>query len=268
MFPPSVRLLVVAIDIVLLLSGFVLLWRHGLSSTARQQPVRLARWEQRPSDFLLFLWLAIVIALLTQFAAGALVGRTALTLTQKTVIAGGALHVGLLAGVLLHRFQFDRDRAFLRFDGAAWRAGVATFLIVLPVIAVVSLIWQNLLLWLGFPVEQQELVEMFTHADSPWLVVGMAGLAVLVAPLSEESLFRAGIFRYLHTRGPTWIALVVPALLFGALHMNLATFVPLAALGVVFSLAYRRTGNAAVTMIAHGLFNLNTVLLVLAGVNT
>ena len=38
-------------------------------------------------------------------------------------------------------------------------------------------------------------------------------------------------------------------------------------LAIVFALAYERTGKILVPMIAHGLFNLNTVLLVFAGVN-
>ena len=39
-------------------------------------------------------------------------------------------------------------------------------------------------------------------------------------------------------------------------------------LGVVFSIAYERTGHIATTMIAHSLFNLNTIMLVLVGLNT
>lgn len=267
MFPQSVRFFVLALDLVFLIAGLVLLWRRGLSPAAREEPQRLPRWAASRTDFLLFLWLVITFALLAQLGAGALVGKTSLGAIQKAIIAGGALHAGMIAGVLLFRFRFDPDRPKLRFDASAWRAGGATFLIALPVLATVSILWQNLLLKLGLPVEQQELVEIFSQTDSAGLVIGMTLLATLVAPLSEESLFRAGIFRFLRTRVPRWVALLLPSILFGALHMNLATFVPLVALGIVFSVAYERTGNAAVSMIAHGLFNLNTVLLVLAGVN-
>jgi membrane protease YdiL (CAAX protease family) len=37
-------------------------------------------------------------------------------------------------------------------------------------------------------------------------------------------------------------------------------------LAIVFSLAYERTGRIGTTMIAHALFNLNMILLVLVGV--
>ena len=42
---------------------------------------------------------------------------------------------------------------------------------------------------------------------------------------------------------------------------------PLFVLGVVFSLAYERTGRILVTVIAHGLFNLNTIIVLLSGIN-
>jgi membrane protease YdiL (CAAX protease family) len=57
----------------------------------------------------------------------------------------------------------------------------------------------------------------------------------------------------------------VPAVLFGAVHGNLASFAPLAVLGLVFSLAYERTGDIRVSMVAHGLFNLCTALLIFSG---
>jgi len=116
---------------------------------------------------------------------------------------------------------------------------------------------------LGLPVEQQELIELLTQGKSVVLV----GLAVIVAPVSEELIFRAGLFRYARFRLPRWAALLLPACLFAALHTNLATFAPLVVLGVLLSLAYERTGNIVAPMIAHSLFNLNTVLLIFAGVD-
>jgi hypothetical protein len=66
---------------------------------------------------------------------------------------------------------------------------------------------------------------------------------------------------------PRWAILLIPALLFAALHANLASFPQLCVLGIGFSLAYERSGNIAVPMLAHALFNLNTIALLLAGVD-
>ena len=67
-------------------------------------------------------------------------------------------------------------------------------------------------------------------------------------------------------------ALLLPAIFFASLHVNWTTLVglpslaPLVVLAVIFSLAYERTGTIGTAIVAHALFNLNTILLILAGV--
>jgi len=55
-------------------------------------------------------------------------------------------------------------------------------------------------------------------------------------------------------------------MLFGAAHTSLSSFAPLVVLGLVFSFAFERTGRIGTTMVAHGLFNLNTIILILSGI--
>jgi membrane protease YdiL (CAAX protease family) len=168
-----------------------------------------------------------------------------------------------------YRFTFGRMQPRLTFVlPSALRSGVATFLVSLPVITVVSLLWQGLLKLCHVSPTPQESIELLRHTDSMAFRVTLVVVAILVAPISEELLFRAGIFRYLRTRLPRWVALLLPALLFAALHLDIGSFVPLVALAIVFSLAYEQTGNIGTTIVAHALFNLNATLLVLAGVDT
>jgi membrane protease YdiL (CAAX protease family) len=91
-------------------------------------------------------------------------------------------------------------------------------------------------------------------------------MGVVVAPLGEELLFRAGLFRISRRYLPRWAALLLSALAFASLHLSTVHFVPLTVLGVVFGIAYERSGSLLVPVIAHGLFNLNSILLILAGV--
>ena len=144
--------------------------------------------------------------------------------------------------------------------------GIVTLLIALPILTVVGLSWQYLMQLLGVPLEEQDLIAIFANIESPILLGLMIILAIVMAPVTEELIFRGGIFRYFRTRVPRWVALLGPALLFAALHANLASFAPLTVLGIIFALAYERTGSIAVPIIAHGLFNLNTIILIFAGV--
>ena len=136
----------------------------------------------------------------------------------------------------------------------------------LPGIVAASLIWRFALTQLGWPADAQELVDLLANADSAAVVALLVFLAIIVAPVTEEILFRAGLFRYLRTRTPRWLALILPGLIFGALHTNLAAFIPLVVLGVILALAYEHTGSILTPIVAHALFNLNTILLVVAGV--
>jgi len=137
----------------------------------------------------------------------------------------------------------------------------------MPLVALVTIGWQSLLTVCGVPIERQDVVDLFVNAHSFPLRALLTIFAVVLAPVTEEIIFRRGVFRFLRGRAPRWVVLTVPAVLFGLAHWNLASFAPLVVLGFVFSLAYERTGRIGTSMVAHGLFNLNMVVLIFAGIN-
>jgi len=266
--PPSATSTILALEFVLLLAGLVLLWRLGLSSAARVQTKLLPPWDVSLSDFFLFVWLVM----LGGFAGGYLTGLYLKYHPHDTphqlILGTAGMHGGMLLGMAFYRFAFARGqvRLTLALPGALI-SGLATFLISLPVLTAVSLLWQAVLRLCHYTVKPQDSIELLRHTDSIPLKITLVAVAILVAPVSEELIFRAGIFRYVRTRLPRWIALLLPAVLFALLHLDVGSFVPLIALAVIFSLAYERTGNIGTTMVAHALFNLNAALLVLAGMD-
>lgn len=148
--------------------------------------------------------------------------------------------------------------------GRAWRLGAAALVLSLPLITAGSLGWTAVLRALGLPDEPQDLIAIFKSVESPAVLVGMLVVACVVAPLNEELIFRGTIFRYCRQRFGRGIAVVTSAALFGALHGNWAGFLPLALLGAGLALAYERTGDIRVPIVAHALFNLNTILILFA----
>lgn len=262
----------VGLELALIFSGAWLLWRLVLSPSARAEAPspRLVAWEISISDFLLFLWCVVMGGFLFQLGTVQLVKSAHLDQTERLIFAGGGFQLGMLSGIALFRLVLRRrivaTPPLVTLHPAL--SGFATFLISLPVLTVVSLLWQGALQLCGIEAEKQDLVEIFANAKSPALLVFMIVLATVIAPITEELLFRWGIFRYARTRLPRWIALLLPGVLFGALHANLASFAPLVALGIIFSLAYERTGRIGTTIIAHGLFNMNTIILILCGVTS
>jgi membrane protease YdiL (CAAX protease family) len=83
----------------------------------------------------------------------------------------------------------------------------------------------------------------------------MGAAAVLLAPVAEEVMFRGILYPVIKQFGGPQLALWAASLLFAAVHLNLATFVPLAFLAVVLTLLYEHTGNLLAPIMAHVLFN-------------
>lgn len=145
------------------------------------------------------------------------------------------------------------------------RYAAGTLAVALPVLSLVSLGWTYLVEQLGLPATPQDVIAIFANTRSPLVIAAMLLVACVLAPIYEELLFRAGLYRFCRQRLGRGAALVISGVCFGALHGNWAGFLPLAVLGMGLAIAYEATGSIRVPIIAHGLFNLNTVLVLLSG---
>jgi len=102
-------------------------------------------------------------------------------------------------------------------------------------------------------------------------IIAFAVLAVLVAPVVEELVFRGVILRGLCSRLPPWLAVGLQGVLFGSAHVdpvrgmgNIGLVMVLSAVGIVLGGAAYLTRRLAPTMIAHALINTIAVILTLA----
>lgn len=143
--------------------------------------------------------------------------------------------------------------------------GAAALVVALPALSAISIGWNFVIEQLNLPVTQQDVVAIFTATRSPLVIAGMFSVACVFAPIYEELIFRAGLYRFCRQRfGRGW-ALLISGCAFGLLHGNWAGFLPLAILGMGLAIVYEATGSIRVSIITHGLFNLNTVLVILSG---
>ncbi len=100
---------------------------------------------------------------------------------------------------------------------------------------------------------QQDIISEFPRGA---LGVGLFVLvAIVMAPLFEEIVFRGFLFRgFANSWGWKWGA-VASAAIFGLAHLQLDVFVPLATLGVALAWVYKRTGSLWTCIAMHALFN-------------
>jgi membrane protease YdiL (CAAX protease family) len=262
------------VEITLALIGCGLLWKFVMQPAARAHPPisRLPAWDISMADFLSFLLLVMGGSSIAAIAAGFVGKLLPFRGDTMTVFSGAFTQLGLLLGVLTHRILVEKkSMPRLSSPRASFTAGVATFLVAIPLVIASAKLSELLLQLAGLPTEKQDLIGMFAQADSAGLIIIMTFLAVVIAPVSEELVFRGGLFRHFRTRLPRWAALVIPGLFFASLHVNwhtlqgLSSLAPLTVLSVIFSLAYERTGKISTAIFAHALFNLNTILLIFCG---
>lgn|GEM_PF-618525 len=101
--------------------------------------------------------------------------------------------------------------------------------------------------------EQQDIISEFPRSE---MGVGLFILvAVIMAPLFEEIVFRGFLFRgFANSWGWIWGA-VASACVFGLAHLQFDVFIPLAALGFALAWVYKRTGSLWTSITMHALFN-------------
>lgn len=260
------------IEIALILAGLVLLWRLAISPTARRErAIRLTPWDIRGIDFACFLSFIFMGAFLPSYLAAQYVAHLKVEPAVVTIVGAAFQNVGVLLGVFGF-YALIGNRVGSRFGpfdfGRSLRTGLATFLVAFPVVEAVSLGWGFLLERMGVSTEKQELLRIFEGLDSPVLRDVFVALAILLVPPAEEIIFRGCLFRYFRTRLPRWVAILATSLLFASLHGAWISLLPLTALACIFCLAYERTGLIGTTIVAHALFNLNTVFLIVTGIGT
>ena len=272
---PQVPLGIILFEVGAWLAGLILWWQL-ISGRLGTSAHRVSTWSVSLEKFFASALFVTVGGFsfphFTTYLSDDILGPAASDGNWWLVVQGAAFQLGMLSGALLAAFFFRNPGSATPANPIVAKptpilAGVITFLIALPIIGGIGFLWKLTIEFFGYTASEQDMVDLLRNADDPALLVWMIVLAAVIAPVTEELIFRAGLFRYLRTRIPRAIALILPALIFALLHGNLAAFLPLCALGVFFALAYERTGNIAVPMIAHALFNLNTIVLVMAGVS-
>ena len=203
---------------------------------------------------------AVGLVLLVWFAV---LGRDALASDGDRAIefrhiVGGAMTyasvVIFILGILVYRGEsLVRVGGWdaLSFGRSLWRA----LLCLGAAYPLLMLIQAMVFGFSGGNVAPQDVVEFLQDAESPRDRIAVIVMAVAVAPLAEETIFRGYLYpvvkKYL---GPLLSALITAAL-FAALHGHLASEPALFTLAVCLTLAYEKTGSLLVPMIMHAVFN-------------
>jgi uncharacterized protein len=158
----------------------------------------------------------------------------------------------------------------------AWRrgAGAATYLgltappkrdllLGMTAVAILTAAADGISWILGYNLVSQFQLDIYHSASAagwlPWLLLTL----VTVAPIGEETLFRGFLFRGWH-RSPRdiWAVIIVTALLWALTHVQYNPYymAQVFVIGLVFGWFRYKSGSTILTMLLHGLVNLESTI--------
>ncbi len=191
------------------------------------------------------------------------------SVNEGTMLLGMVFHLTVCAGLLLYLYQVRglNPAELFGLQQLHWRSlvvtlGVFTMIILISVNAVSSItvtwlqrFWTDL--------APQETVQAFQKSDGIGFKFLVIFLAVVIAPLAEETLFRGFVYGVLKRYTDAPFAALSSSLMFAIIHMHVGSLLPLWMLAVLFCLAYEITGCLLVPMLLHAIFNAVSIIAML-----
>lgn len=173
-----------------------------------------------------------------------------------------ALIVGLVS-LLIIRYRNPISVLGLRWT--RWRReiplAILALLSIYPLIILVQLIVQAIVeKYTPGVTAPQEIVQFL--ADSPGLQerLLLAFLAIVMAPLAEETIFRGFMFGTMRQFWGRWPAIIISSVVFALIHSHIPALPGLFILAVFLTLVYERTGSLWAPIMLHAIFNTVTIV--------
>ncbi len=174
----------------------------------------------------------------------------------------------------LHCIEKEHTESIFVAAGTRTREAITCGLLALacflPAHFGVAISWELFLTWLEVDLDPQESIVMITEAirDKNWgQLTPLLFFATIVAPISEEVLFRGLLFRVLRDKGGFFMAAIISSLFFTLLHDSIASWGPLMVLGMLLAWVYHRSGSLLASIALHFAFNsaMISLLFILGG---
>jgi len=248
---PTFPLWVIAVGFALLLSFYG--WLGARSSS---HAVLTAQPFGIPDIFcasVLALWMISVIA-------QSLNAHESISL--KAIIANSLFYICLIMGIFgvigfqgksaISIFQLQPSR----FPKAAgW--GLLWLLITYPLILGAQGLVQRIF---GSADDSQLIVKYFLEHPDLRHRASVIFMAVILAPVAEEVIFRGYFYGVIRKYGGRIPAITISSLLFAAIHVHLPSLLGLGILAVILCLLYERTGSLWASITMHAAFNASTIV--------
>jgi membrane protease YdiL (CAAX protease family) len=221
--------------------------------------------RQWPADDYIFrlAWICVCFCaamIFSYFADRYLPEKIELGNSASAVLIGGVSFQGaviFLALFLLreHRIGWGEGFGFVNHPMRAALIGICAGAVAVPFAWLFQAASARLLERLTLQHQEQDVVTILRGSTGIPSMVALGIVTIIIAPVGEEVLFRGILYPAIKRTGHPQLALWSTALLFGLIHANLASFVPLTLLAVLLVWLYEYTGSLLAPIVTHSLFN-------------
>jgi membrane protease YdiL (CAAX protease family) len=201
----------------------------------------------------------------------AMLGHDALVQTGERAIEFGHIITGamvyasiviFISGLLLYRNL--RLSAVFGFGALRFPSSLGRGLLYLAAAYPLLMLVQAMVYGTGSgDLGQQDVVEFLLASQSTRDRLAVLVMAVAVAPVAEEIIFRGYLYPVAKRYVGPFSAMVGSGLLFALLHGHVASIPALFTLAMCLGLAYEKSGSLLVPMIMHAIFNAVSVAAIL-----
>jgi membrane protease YdiL (CAAX protease family) len=226
------------------------------------RPWSLDQFKLRAGLLLLCAYAGLGLSGAAQHAAGSASSRmTVLAMTVSALSFQGAAIPLIWLFVRQHGLKLREGFGLDRNPRHALLLGITVALTFMPVALGLQFGIGMIAELLGIKLPAQDAVFVLRLADSWPDRIALGLVAVVLAPLAEEGLFRGVFYPAIKGFGYPQAALWLTSAVFALIHLNALSFVPLLVLAVVLTKLYERTGNLLTCIACHATFNLFNFLM-------
>jgi len=166
-------------------------------------------------------------------------------------------------GIMVVVFLVFRKIDMVEFFGLRWKE--APFILLIgPIGAIVSQAVFMIMEMAGYStalesifgdIKPQEILRIYQENDQVSIRILLAVMAVVIAPIVEEVVFRGYIYPVCKRHSGRVIATFVTSLFFSAVHFSIPALLPLFILAIFLTIAYELSGSIWVPIAIHACFN-------------
>jgi membrane protease YdiL (CAAX protease family) len=224
------------------------------------------------TPFLVFvLWLtsALVIRSVVVLLSGEPRGGQRDLLDNIVQCAGSVITIAIMIPIAWYTFArrlkgFGLNPKTLLKDLAVSTVNLLTIWPLVLAMVILTSFFGKLIYGPSYELEQHEELKLITETTQILLRILIFVLAVLVAPILEELLFR-GLFQTMLRSFlvKPWPAIIASSVLFAAIHQNVGHWPALFVLAMCLGYAYEKSGSLLRPIFIHALFNGITIAVVI-----